>query len=188
MRHVSLLLGMLALVSTGCAASGATPSQSRAGADTYDQFRTGYCAAWVHLLVAVGNPDTASGSDMTRSLEASIKANDRAAVSGAADRIRAELENGRVDVAYAAGWKPASGIMVQFDRLFAAFEASIEAEAKSAPLGVQAAKDAGQQALIGTGGGDAWDRLLDQKENAALRSAMPAGAVTRQCPGVPVSI
>ena len=43
---------------------------------SYEDYAFAACAAWDRLFVAVGNPDTASGSDLSRSLDAAVEASD----------------------------------------------------------------------------------------------------------------
>jgi hypothetical protein len=59
-------------------------------------------------------------STLHKSLDAAVVAGDAATAESVARTITARLEAGRQQIAYAAGWQPASPMMAQLDRVFLA--------------------------------------------------------------------
>jgi hypothetical protein len=148
---------------------------------SYDEYAFAACAAWDRLFVAVGNPDTASGSDLSLSLDAAVAASDGTAAERVARDITIQLQAGREQVAIAAGWQPRADMMRQLDRVFAAFEAMVAAKVAIAK-GAPDAPDP-QAAFEQAGGVDAWFAMLE-----AARAAGPGPASDmQQCPTVPVT-
>jgi len=127
-RPIRIVLAVLVAL-TGAACSASPPSASAPpAAASYEEYRIAACAAWDALFRAVGNPDTASGSDLSRALDAAMTAGDVASADRLAMDIARELKTGRDQIAVAGGWSPRAPVMVQPDRVFAAFEAMIAAE------------------------------------------------------------
>ena len=155
------------------AAVGCTPKPAAA---SYEEYFVAACAAFDGLFRAVGNPDTGSGSDLSRALEAAVTARDVASAERAAAGMASELKAARQQVVVAAGWAPRTAMMVQLDRVLAAFEVGTAAKlalAKGTPNAVDP-----QAAFEGAGGLEAWFAMIEAGRAAGL------GAVdgsNRQC-------
>ncbi len=153
----------------------------RPAAASYEEYAVAACAAWDALFRAVGNPDTGTGSDLSRALDAAVAAGDGPSADRAAAAIAMELGTGRQQVAFAAGWVPRARVMAQVDRIFVAYEAMIAAK-RAAPRHEPNAVDP-QAAFEQAGGIEAYFAWI-----AALKEAGLTGAATeRQCPKVPVA-
>lgn len=169
------------LAFAGAACEGSPPSATAGPAvDSYDEYAVASCAAWDALFRAVGNPDTASGSDLGRSLDQAVAAGDAASAERVAVHIVRELQAGRKLVAVAGGWQPRIQVMIQLDRVFAAYEAMIAAKVAAARREPNAIEP--QAAFERAGGVEAWFAMID-----AMRAAGGGGATEEQCPNVPVS-
>jgi hypothetical protein len=167
----------------GAACSGAPPSATgRPIAASYDEYRTSTCAAWDALFRAVGNPDTASGSDLSRALDAAVTAGDVETADRIAGEIVKQLRDGRDQIAVAGGWAPRTAVTVQMDRMFAAFEAMIEAKRASARQEPNAVDP--QIVFEQAGGVEAWHAMFEAARKAG---AGTAGATERPCENVPVT-
>lgn len=155
------------------------------GVTTFEGFRTAYCSSWTSIFTAVGNPDTGGGSDLSRALDAAVKAGDAAAANVAAAAIQAELAAGRRQAQAGAGWAPAAAFMGELDRFLAAFEAGTEAErAAAGPAGVDG-RAIWQEAFQAAGGLEAWQAM--PAAAGPIASARPPDSGF-QCPGIPVSV
>jgi hypothetical protein len=175
-RRVGLVAVLLIAVATG----GCTPSPAaatrRPAAATYEEYFVAACAAWDSLFRAVGNPDTGSGSDLSRALDAAVAAGDVAAAQLAAEGMARELKAAREQVAVARGWPPRTAMMVQLDRVLAAFEVGTAAKlavAKGEPNAVDP-----QAAFEQAGGLEAWFAMIEAGRAAGLGAA---DGSNRQC-------
>jgi hypothetical protein len=174
-----VLIVLTVLASAACGAPGSSAIANPAAA-SYDEYAVASCAAWDALFRAVGNPDTGSGSDLSRALDAAVAAGDAASADRLAADIAKDLNAGRALVAVAGGWRPRALVMVQLDRIFAAYEAMIAAKRAKARHDPNAVDP--QAAFEQAGGIEAYFAWID-----ALRAAGLTGAATeRQCPNVPV--
>ena len=188
-RSRSIHLAIALLMATALAACGggiAGPTRSP-GATTFEEFRTANCAAWESMFLAVGNPDTASGSDLSHALEDAIAGGDVATADLQAQAIRDELEAGRVHAAVAASWRPGAVPMAQMDKVLVAFEVYIEAERAAAAEGLAVARGEGQAAFEAAGALEAWGLLLTPDTWAEVNAARPAGIQPRPCGDLPIS-
>ena len=138
------------------------------------------CAAWDSLFRAVGNPDTGTGSDLSRALDDAVAAGDAALADRLATDIVRELEDGREQVAVAGGWQPRAPVMVQLDREFVAFEVMTSAKVAAARREPTALDP--QTAFEQAGGIEAWFTMID-----AMRAAGGDSQTEDQCPNVPVT-
>lgn len=132
------------------------------------------------MFRAVGNPDTAEGSVLSKALDAAVTAGDVGSADKMATQILSELATGRRQVAYARGWAPAAPMMTELDRVFVAFEAMVVAKreaAKGAPDAVIP-----QTAFEGAGGVEAWFAMIEA--GRAMASARPGG--DHRCANVPI--
>jgi hypothetical protein len=159
----------------------ATPTPPPAVATSFDEYATASCSAWGTLFRVVGNPDTAGWTDAVHQLQAAAKAHDDATAARLQGQINTELEGARLQIAYAAGWPPASRPMAQMDRFFAAMETWITAYVDVAK-GVPNAPDP-QAALEAAGGVDAWHAMFEAYSDVA--SFRPASVA--RCPDAPVT-
>lgn len=180
-------LGLIVLVVAACGAGSASPTPVPVAA-SFGEFRTAFCLSWEALFRAVGNPDTGSGSELSKALDEAISSGNLVEVALQADKIQAELEAGRRQIAFAAGFEPGTAIMHEMDRLFAGFQALVEARQAAAGEGEAAANLRGQAAFEASGALEAWTALLNQEAWRPLEAARPAGEVSTQCENVPVSM
>jgi hypothetical protein len=165
-------LVLLILAGPGCT----TPVRRAA---TFEEYFVATCAAWEALLRAVGNPDTGSGSDLSKALDVALAAGDIATADRVLASILREFKTGREQVAVAAGWQPRAAEMALLDRVFVTFEAvrvARVARAAAAQRGESPRPDAVEPAADQ----DAWFALLDALGRRG------ASATDRQCANVPV--
>ena len=159
--------------------SATPPEPASSAATSHEEFVSAACAAWDALFRGVGNPDTGNGSDLSRALDQAVESGDANAAERVAAAIVQELEAGRGQVAIAGTWQPQAPMMVQFDRVFAAYEAMIAAKVAAAKREPNAV--APQAAFEAAGGVEAYFAML-----ALFPRAAPAEAQT--CPHVPVTM
>jgi hypothetical protein len=173
------------LVAAACGAgSGSAPPASQpapAVATTYAEYATAFCSAFDALFQAVGNPDTGSGSILSKSLDAAVEAGDVAAAERAAAAMTTALEAGRQQATIAGGWQSAGPMMSQFDRVSVAFEAMVAAK-KAAASHTPGASDP-QAAFERAGGVEAWTAML--KAYPAVER--PSGATQQACATAPIA-
>jgi hypothetical protein len=150
-------------------------------AASYDEYALAACGAWDALFKAVGNPDTGSGSELSRALDEAVANGDAAAAERASASMLRELAAGRVQVAVAAGWAPRAKVMAELDRVFTAFEAMTRVKLARAR---GASSEEPQAAFERAGGVDAWFAMLRAMQDAG---AGTAPATARQCANVPVT-
>lgn len=137
------------------AAPSDTPSPAGVGSIPFVEYAALYCDAFESMDRAVGNPDTASGSERSRALDAAVLARDAAASGPLAASIIADLEVARRQAALAgAGWPSARPFMAHFDRLILAFQAQVAAKLAIAEGRSEAGEP--QAAFEAAGGLDAW--------------------------------
>lgn len=181
--HVLRIVIAVLTALTGVACGGNPPSTTPLPvAASYDDYRTAVCAAWEALFRAVGNPDTASGSDLSRALDTAVTAGDVDTADRIAGEIAKELRDGRDQIAVAGGWSPRTAVTVQMDRMFAAFGVMIEAKRASARHEPNAVDP--QIAFEQAGGVEAWHAMFEAARNDG---AGTAGATERPCENVPVT-
>lgn len=170
---------LFAACGTGAPGTASSP-EPRPVATSFEEYAVSFCSAWEALFQAVGNPDTAAGSVLSKALDEAVAAKDGPEASRLATEITAELESGRGHAAVAGGWAPAAPAMTQMDRLFVAFEAMIAAKAAAA-TGEPGAVDP-QAAFEQAGGVEAYFAMIE-----AMRARPSAGqAGAQQCPNLPV--
>ena len=149
-------------------------------AASFEEYAVSFCSAWDAIFLAVGNPDTAEGSVMSKALDDAVAARNGPEAERLAAEITAELKSGRRHAAIAGGWPPAAPAMSELDRVFAGYEAMTAAKAataKSAPDAVNP-----QTAFEQAGGVDGFFAMIEGLR--AMASARPAGA--QQCPNLPI--
>ncbi len=178
---------ILALIGASCAtgAPSAVPSSAPSAtpmpaASSFAEYAPAFCSAFGALFLAVGNPDTAAGSVLSKGLDAAVAAHDGPAADRLAAEITTELESGRKSVAQGGGWAPAAPMMAQLDRVFVAFEAMTAAKrsvANQAPNAVEP-----QIAFEQAGGAEAWTAMLTAWPTIKER---PAGQ--QPCANLPIS-
>jgi len=183
LRIALITLGMAALGACGVGAPGASLSSSTPApvATSFEEYAVSFCAAFDAMFRAVGNPDTAAGSELSKALDAAVATHDGSAAEPLAAEITTELELGRHHVAQAGGWPPAAPVMAQLDRVFMAFEAMTAAKLAAAQ-GEPDAVDP-QAAFEQAGGVEAWFAMFDL--GRTIQAERPAEA--KQCANVPVS-
>jgi hypothetical protein len=168
-------------VGVGVACAGGPPgSAARPAASSYDEYAIESCAAWDALFRAVGNPDTATGSDLSRALDQAVSASDAATAERLAAEITRELRVGREHAAVAGGWQPRAAVMTHLDRMLAAYEAMIAAKLAAAKGEPNADP---QRAFEQAGGVDAYFAWIEALQ-AAVKGT--AGGTGGQCPNLPV--
>lgn len=174
-----LAIALIVVTGTACGA-GASPPAPSASPLTFDGYAIAFCSAWDSLFTAVGNPDTGSGSVLSKSLDDAVAAGDAATADRIAATITTKLEVARQQAAVAARWPTAATMLAQFDRVALAFEAMIAAKRARAaqPQGPDP-----QAALEQAGGVEAWGAMFQ----AYPAVARPSGASPAQCPGIPIA-
>ena len=177
---LSLVIIAAAAACGGCA-PGPAPSPSPSVATNFNEYATAFCSAWGTIFRVVGNPETASWTDQVRKLQAAAEAGDGATAAGLQGPINTELEAARKQIAYAAGWPPATRSMTEMDRFFAAMETWVTAYVDVAK-GVPNAPDP-QAALEAAGGVESWRAMFEAYADVA--PYRPASV--EQCPGAPIS-
>lgn len=198
-RGLASVAWLIVMVTLGGACSAATPSTSAptgprsAGpsasleasvppASAFDAFIMSACSAFDSMFVAVGNPDTGSGSILSKELDRAVEAKDGAAADRVAAVMTSELETGRRQAAAAGSYPSGAPMMAQLDRVLAAFVVMVAAKREIAN-GTPGAVDP-QTAFESAGGVDAWLAMLD-----AVRTIdRPAGVPVRTCPTAPISL
>lgn len=155
--------------------AGAACASKRAAA-SYDEYFVAACAAWDSLFLAVGNPDSGSDSDLSRSLDEAVAARDIASVDRLTAEVAKELKAGRDKVAVARGWQPRAEMMAQFDRVFVALEAGNAAKRAAARQDPTAVDP--QKAFEQAGGTEAWFAMIEAGRAAGLGAV---NAANKQC-------
>lgn len=179
MVNRTIVAVLLIVVATGGCTPGPASATPRPAAATYEEYFVAACAAFDGMFRSVGNPDTASGSDLSRALDAAMTSGDVASAERAAAGMAAELKAAREQVAVAAGWAPRTAVMVQLDRVLAAFEVGTAAKlavAKGEP------NVNPQAAFEGAGGLEAWFAMID-----AMRAAGGGAATDPTCANTGIS-
>lgn len=171
---------MAAVIAAGCG-QGAPASASVPGAGSHDEFVIAACAAFDALDKAVGNPDTGSGSELSKALDEAVRAGDVAAANRLADESIATLEEGRAHLRVAGGWGPATAMAAAADRFFVATETLVNGKRAGA-----ATRDlqAGQTAFNNAGGLEAWQGMI--QAGGAIQ--LPAGTSPKPCPNVAIQL
>jgi len=177
LRIASATLVMAAMAACQTGAPSRTPVPA---AGSFEEYAASFCSAFEAMFRAVGNPDTGSGSDLSKALDAAVAAGDVASADKLAAAITSELESGRRHVAFARGWPPAEPMMAQLDRVFVAFEAWVEAKRAAAGQAPNAVDP--QAAFERAGGVEAWLAMF--QAGRAVASARPAGE--HRCASVPI--
>lgn len=183
MRHRLRGIVLASTISASVAACGgpAASGQAPVVATSFEEYRTASCSAWATLFRVVGNPDTADWTDDVRELQAAAEARDAVTARRLQVGINSALESAREQIAYAAGWPPATRMMAEMDRFFLATEDWIRAYAT---LANGAPDNPDPQAVFEAAGGvDAWRGLF--AASADVQPYRPADV--QQCPGAPVS-
>lgn len=174
--------GTSAPTGSGSAAPAASLEASVPPAIAFDAFFIAACSAFDSMLEAVGNPDTGSGSVLSKQLDQAVEAKDGAAADRVAAVMTSVLETGRRHAAAAGSYPSGSPMMIQLDRVLAAFVVMVEAKREIAN-GTPGAVNP-QTAFESAGGVDAWLAMLD-----AVRTIdRPAGVPVRTCPTAPISL
>lgn len=179
-RQLRIMVIALAGVAAAACGTGAPNSAPIPAATSFEEYATAFCSAWTALFAAVGNPDTAEGSVLSKALDDAVAAENRPEAERLAAEITTRLESGRRHAKVASGWPPAAPAMSQLDRVFVAFEAMIAAKAASATVTANPVDP--QAAFEQAGGVEGYFAMFDAM--SAMASARPAGA--QQCPNLPI--
>jgi hypothetical protein len=180
-HHLRIVFTALVIVAGAACGGGSPSSTARAAASSYEQYAVESCAAWDALFRAVGNPDTATGSDLSRALDEAVTAGDAASAERLATDIAKELRAGREHIAVASGWQPRAQVLAQMDRMFAAYEAMIAAKLAAARREPSAVPP--QAAFEQAGGVEAYFAWIEAIRAAVEGTAGQAGP----CPNLPIS-
>ena len=109
MRQGHLRIAVVTLIAAATAACGpGAPSQAPSPtpvplASSFEGYAVAFCSAWAALFRAVGNPDTAEGSVLSKALDEAVAAQDGTKAEQLAAQITQDLESGRRDVAVGRG-------------------------------------------------------------------------------------
>lgn len=184
-RGLARVAWLIVMVTLGGACSAAptasAPAASVVLAVTFDDYAVAMCSAFDSMFQAIGNPDTGSGSELSKELDRAVERKDGAAANRLAALITTKLELGRQQAAAAASWPSAGPMMAQLDRVLGAFVVMIAAK-RNIANGVPAAIEP-QAAFEQAGGAVAWFAMFE----AGRSIVRPTGAPGRQCPTVPVT-
>jgi hypothetical protein len=183
-----LIMTLLVAVTAACGSGAPSPVPSPVpsptplpAASSYKEYAVAFCSAFEALFRAVGNPDTAAGSVLSKALDAAVASHDGKAADPLAADITTELESGRKDVARAGGWPPAAPITTQLDGVFVAFEAMTAAK-RAAANQVPDSVDP-QAAFEQAGGVEAWGAMFAAW--STIGAERPAGV--QPCANVPMT-
>ncbi len=177
---ITLIAAAMAACATAAPNQAPSPTAERA-ADSFDEYAVAFCSAWEHLFLAVGNPDTAEGSVLSKALDDAVAAHDGTKAEQLAEQITREIKSGREDVAVGRGWPLAAPIMVEMDRVFVGFQVMTTAKvakAKGSPNAVDP-----QVAFEASGAQVAWSAMFEA--HAALGAQRPASV--QRCGDLPIS-
>jgi hypothetical protein len=175
-----ILVTVLAAACGAAAPSAAQPTDAPSPrAATFEEYSTALCGAFDAMFQGVGNPDTGSGSALSKALDQAVEARDVATAERLALTITTTLEAARQEAAVAGRWPSAASMAVQLDRVLLAFEAMIAAK-KTKATGAAADPQATFEAA---GGVDAWTAMF-RAYPAVVR---PSGSPNQQCPTVPLT-
>jgi hypothetical protein len=175
---------LLALNIAGCAGAPRVSTDPSAGGTaqpaiaSHEEYRDVACQAWDALDRAVGNPETGSGSELSRALDEATATGDGPAADQLAGEIKAALATGRRHLAVARTWATRADTVAQLDRVFAAFEAMTDAK-RAVARGEPDAVDP-QLAFEQAGGVEAWYAMFETMSEQDAASGKP-------CPNVPVT-
>jgi hypothetical protein len=166
------------VVAVGCS-QGASPSSAAPAAKSHEEFVTAACAAFDELDAAIGNPDTGTGSKLSKALDSAVGAGDVGSANRIAEESIARLEEGRRQLVIAGGWEPGSAMATAADRFFLASEVLVNGKRAAA-----ATRDlqAGQAAFEKAGGLEAWQGMI----TAAGSIELPPGASPIRCSNVAI--
>jgi hypothetical protein len=183
MTHPFIRAGALALLTCIAAAcsQAAPPVPSAPAAESHDEFVTAACAAFDELDAAIGNPDSGTGSELSKALDTAVGSGDVATANRLADESIARLESGRRQLAIAGGWEPGRAMATATDRFFLTSEVLVNGKRAGA-----ATRDlqAGQAAFEKAGGLEAWRGMV----SAAGAIQLPAGTSPKPCPNVAIQL
>lgn len=174
-----VVLALVGVAAAACGTGAPSPTPMPA-ATSFEEYAVSFCAAWDAMFRAVGNPDTAAGSELSKALDAAVTAKDGTEAERLAAEITADLESGRRFAEVAGGWPPAGPAMKELDRVFVGFEAMTAAKAAAAK-GTPGSIDP-QTAFEQAGGIEGYFAMIEAMR--AMASARPAGA--QQCPNLPL--
>jgi hypothetical protein len=180
-RLLQLLAAGLIVVTGAACAAGASPPVPSPSAITFDGYAVAFCSAWGSLFDAVGNPDTGTGSALSKSLDDAVAAGDAATADRVGATITTKLEVARQQAAVAARWPTATTMLRNFDRVAVAYEAMIAAK-RTAAAQPQSTANA-QGAFENAGGVEAWTAMFETYRTVER----PTGSSQANCPAVPIA-
>jgi hypothetical protein len=151
----------VALGGAGCGTAAAPTPTPLPAAQNGAQFSAAWCASMQAMFRAIGNPDTASDSELSAALDQAITNADYSAVERFAAMIQAELATGRRHAESAAGWGPGATMAGHLDRLLVAFGTMIEEKRATARDGLSAVDQRAQATFEAAGGVDSWYGMLE---------------------------
>jgi hypothetical protein len=91
-RHLRVAVITLIAAATAACGTGLSNVVPLPAATSYEGFATHFCSAFEAMFKAVGNPDTDSGSELSKALDSAVAAHDGPAADRLAAQITAELE------------------------------------------------------------------------------------------------
>ena len=173
-------VAVLMCVALGCGQA-TSPAPSTPAAASHDEFVAAACAAFDELGAAIGNPDTGTGSALSKSLDSAVSSGDVPTAGRLADESIARLEAGRRQLAIAGGWEPGRAMAIASDRFFLVSEVLVNGKRAGA-----ATRDlqAGQAAFEKAGGLEAWQGMI----TTAGAIKLPPGSSPKLCPNVAVQL
>jgi hypothetical protein len=178
LRAIFTVLIVLAVGACGSTAPSGTQTPSPV---SFAEYATAFCASWVAMFEAVGNPDTGSSSALGKSLDGAVAAGDLASADSLAATIMSKLETSRHQAAIAGRWPSAGPMIAEMDHVLVAFEAMIAAKRAAATHAAGAVDP--QIAFEKAGGALAWPAML----RAYAAVARPSGMPGTPCVTVPIT-
>jgi len=174
-------LSTLVLILAACTPTASTsePPSLRPAA-TFEDFATNACDAFEAMFRAVGNPDTGTGSELSKQLDEAVTRGDVAGAERAAEAIIGELRQGQQAASAAAAWGPGSPAMVELNDVLVAYESYVNTKKD---LATGSLTDP-QSAFEAAGGVTSWQAMLTAA--GAVIAARPDGPPVA-CDGIPMS-
>ncbi|HEU0236753.1 MAG TPA: hypothetical protein VFR14_09975 [Candidatus Limnocylindrales bacterium] len=171
-RMLMRLALAVALGGAGCGTAAAPTPTPLPAARNGAEFSAAWCASMQAMFRAIGNPDTASDSELSAALDEAITNADYSAVERFAAMIQAEIATGRQHAESASAWGPGATMAGHLDRLLVAFGVMVEERRASARDGLSLVDQRAQAAFEAAGGVESWFAMLE-----AAR-ALPPDVVT----------
>ena len=148
---------LLVLITAACSPTAVSSEQPVTAAASFEEFAASACDAFEAMFRAVGNPDTAAGSELSKQLDQAVERGDVAGSSRVAEAIVSELKRGQQAASAAAAWEPGSAAMTELNDVLVAYESYVNAKKD---LATGSLTDP-QAAFEAAGGVTSWQAMLN---------------------------